>query len=122
LITATQPAAYPGQTNTNGSATMTVTPVGSISGPSTINTAGTYSWNVSASGCNATCTYQWQEIQVNVGGGWFNTTGTTSHSQNVQGAYGDFQLRVIITSNGQSYTTPQLYVTNNVGGGCNPDC
>jgi hypothetical protein len=124
LITATQPWSYPGQSNVNGSATMTVTPVGSISGPITISTAGSYTWTVSASGCNTTCTYQWQEIQVNVSGGWFNTSGTTSHNQNVQAAYGDFELQVIITSNGQSYTTPSIYVTNNIGGGggCNPIC
>jgi hypothetical protein len=122
VMTASQPPATPGTLVVNGTGTMTVEPAGSVSGPSTINSAGNYTWTVSGSGCNTTCTYQWQELQVDVSGGWFNAGTATTKTQNVQGAYGDFELRAIITSNGQSYTTPSLYVTNNIGGGCNPDC
>jgi hypothetical protein len=109
-----------------GTQTVNVLPYAHITGPQTLTTAGSYTWTANGSGCNTTCTFQWREAQLNVGGGMFNVTGTTTHNQFVQQAFGDFNMMLYVTSNGQTnYWTPIFGVTNNIGGGgtgCNPTC
>ena len=103
--------------------TAYIAPSSSISGPTQIQNPGTYTWTATSSGCNTTCTYQWQELPEVTGGTWGNTTGTTTHSQSVQTTSPSFQLRVVTTSQGQSSTSATYEVNNLSGGsGCNPDC
>jgi subtilisin family serine protease len=81
-----------------------------VSGPSELYTSGSYTWYANATGGNGTYTYQWQ--QSTNGTTWTNVgTNSTSYTRSVGLYYGGgFYLRVIVTSNGSSATSPAFYV------------
>lgn len=88
------------------------------SGDDFIDTPGLYTWTAHATGGNFTYSYQWQQSTDN-GAHWFNVgTNSTSYSDNIQ-SNGNFQLRVIVTSDGLSADSPINYVTVQLGG-CGP--
>jgi subtilisin family serine protease len=79
-----------------------------ISGPDYIY-AGTHSWQAVASGGNGTYSYQWQS-SLN-GSTWSNVgTNSATYTRSVGLRAGSFYLRVTVTSNGVSYTTPAFFV------------
>ena len=79
-----------------------------IDGPSEIYAAGTHSWSAYASGGNGSYTYQWQ---YSVTGTWTNVgTNSPTYSRFVSGTAPSFSLRVIVTSGGVSYTSPEFWV------------
>jgi Subtilase family len=78
-----------------------------ISGPSTISTAGTYTWYANPSGGNGTFTYSW-EYRVQ-GGTWTPVgCGCASYSRSVAAGNPDFELRVTVTSGGASASDTHL--------------
>ncbi len=81
-----------------------------ISGPSELYTSGTYTWYASASGGSA-YSYQWQH-RFGTSSTWTNVgTNSPSYSRAVGLYYGgEFYLRVIVTSNGSTATSPAYYV------------
>lgn len=106
--------------------TLHVAPTGTLNNPAApynqILNAGWYTWTVSPSGCNSTCTYQWK-IEDD---GTETVTGYgvgTSQSFYIDGSF-PFQFDVIVevTSNGEMSQVRQLGVYNNTGcdqhGGC----
>ena len=69
-----------------------------ITGPSSISTAGTHTWQANASGGNGTYTYAWE---YRVQGGIWSAAGTaSSYSRTVDRSDPDFELRVTVTSGG----------------------
>lgn len=86
----------------------------SISGPTFIDTPGTYTWTANAAGGDGTYSYQWQESTN--GSTYFNVgTGKTySESENSDAS---FYLRVNVTSAGQT-TSKTVHVT--VQTSCDP--
>jgi subtilisin family serine protease len=79
-----------------------------ISGPDYIYT-GTHSWQAVASGGNGTYSYQWQQ-SLNAST-WTNVgTNSATYTRSVGLRAGSFYLRVTVTSNGVSYTTPAFFV------------
>lgn len=88
------------------------------SGDNFIDTPGIYTWNALATGGNGSYTYQWQQSTDN-GAHWFNVgTNSTSYSENIQ-SNGNFQLQVVVTSDGLSMASPTDFVTVQLGG-CGP--
>ena len=79
-----------------------------ISGPDYVYT-GTWTWQAVASGGNGTYSYQWQ---YSVSGSTWTNVGTNSatYTRSVGPRLGSFYLRVVVTSNGTSYTTPAFFV------------
>ncbi|HEX8209134.1 MAG TPA: S8 family serine peptidase [Longimicrobium sp.] len=93
----------------SGGGTNPTNPVSAyISGPDYIYT-GTWTWQAVASGGNGTYSYQWQ---YSAGGSTWTNVGTNSatYTRSVGTRAGSFYLRVIVTSNGTSYTTPSFFV------------
>lgn len=87
----------------------------SISGPTSIYSAGTYTWQASATGGNGTYTYQWQYLPE-TGTTWSNVgTNSSSYSRSVGAYAGSFYLRVIVTSGGASVTSSEYYVYKDPG-------
>ena len=79
-----------------------------IRGPSLVVT-GTWTWEALASGGTGSYAYQWQYSRD---AGTWSPVGTNSptFSRYVGSWYGNFYLRVTVTSNGSSYTTPAFLV------------
>jgi subtilisin family serine protease len=74
-----------------------------ITGPSAIGTAGSYTWQASASGGDGTYTYSWQYRPQ--GGTTWTTVGTgASYTRSVALSDADFELQVTVTSGGQTAT------------------
>lgn len=89
------------------------------SGDDFIDTPGIYTWNAHATGGTGSYTYQWQQSTDN-GAHWFNVgTNSTSYSENIQ-SNGNFQLRVVVTSDGLSIASSTDFVTVQLGG-CGPE-
>ena len=65
-------------------------------------------WYANASGGNRTYTYQWQ-FHTEISTTWSNV-GTGGASYTRGSGLRSFYLRVIVTSNGVSYTFPAYYV------------
>jgi subtilisin family serine protease len=82
----------------------------SISGPSELYTAGTYSWQAHATGGSGTYSYQWQSSTD--GGTWTNVGSNSAYYSRSVGMYygGGFYLRVIVTSSGSTATSQAFYV------------
>jgi len=92
----------------------------SMSGPSVINTKGTYTWTANASGGVGGYTYQWS---VTYDAGPHYTLGTASSQQlTVYGDDGNFTMYVTVTS-GSDQASASKYVNNciNAGGNCPPN-
>lgn len=84
----------------------------SISGPTWIDTEGTYTWEAMPSGGDGSYTYQWS-VYWHEWGSW-QTLGTgKTQSLYVTEADGDFDIKVAVTSAGQS-ASDQLYVNNTI--------
>ncbi len=84
------------------------TPSANITGPTSITAAGTYTWQANASGGNGTYAYAW-EYRVQ-GGAWSAVGSGASYSRAVALADADFELRVTVTSNGQTGSDPSHLV------------
>lgn len=87
----------------------------SVWGPTHVDTEGTYTYSASPSGGDQSYGYQWY---VAYGGGTNWTALGTGSTQDVgvsQGQ-GDVQVRVVVTSAGQTAES-QLYVQNSIGCG-----
>ncbi|HEX8275353.1 MAG TPA: S8 family serine peptidase [Longimicrobiaceae bacterium] len=86
---------------------ISVPPVGVvIGGPSSITTAGTYTWQANASGGNGPYTYAW-EYRVQ-GGAWSPAGTASSYSRTVAVTDPAFELRVTVTSSGQTASDDHL--------------
>lgn len=80
-------------------AATTPTLVPTITGPTSITAAGTYTWNTTVTGGNGTNTYAW-EYRVQ-GGTWTSVgCGCASYTRTVSAGNPSFELRVTVTSNG----------------------
>jgi len=83
-----------------------------ISGDNVVTTQNAYTWTAQPAGGNGTYTYQWYVIWD---GAPYHTDGPLGTSQtqsmSVIPEDGNFSLRVVVTSNGQS-VWEQIYVTN----------
>lgn len=90
----------------------------STSGDNFIDTPGTYTWTATATGGNGSFAYQWQ-MSTDNGAHWFLVgTNSASFSDNIQSS-GNFELRVIVTSDGLGRTSSIDFVTVQLGG-CGP--
>ncbi|MGH7649704.1 MAG: S8 family peptidase [Gemmatimonadaceae bacterium] len=88
------------------------------SGDNFIDTPGIYNWSAHATGGNGSYLFQWQQSTDN-GAHWFNVgTNNATYSENIQ-SNGNFQLHVIVTSDGLSITSQTNFVTVQLGG-CGP--
>jgi len=88
------------------------------SGPTFIDTPGSYTWTATASGGNGPITYQWQE-SFNSGSTWFPVgTNANTYSEN-ENSSATFELRVMVTSGGLVATSSPLFITVQIGG-CGP--
>ncbi|HEX6371931.1 MAG TPA: S8 family serine peptidase [Longimicrobium sp.] len=77
-----------------------------ITGPSSISTPGTSTWQANASGGDGTFTYAWE---YRVQGGTWSTVGSgSSYSRAVATSDPDFELRVTVTSAGLTATDTHL--------------
>ena len=84
-------------------------PVGaSITGPTSISSAGTYTWQANASGGDGTYAYSW-EYRVQ-GGAWSAVGSGSSYSRTVALSDPDFELRVTVTSAGLTGSDPSHLV------------
>jgi serine protease len=89
-----------------------------VSGPTYIDTPGTYTWTAQASGGVGGYSYQWQ-VSYNNGATWGPIgTNSPSYSEN-ETANGSFRLRTIVTSGTRQATSNALSVTVQVSG-CSP--
>ncbi|HKV51851.1 MAG TPA: S8 family serine peptidase [Gemmatimonadaceae bacterium] len=89
-----------------------------MSGVGFIDTPGLYTWTAHASGGNNSYSYQWQ-LSTDNGVHWTNVgTNSATYSDNIQ-SNGNFQLQVIVTSDGLSTTSAITFVTVQLGG-CGP--
>jgi subtilisin family serine protease len=79
---------------------LTTPPLGvTITGPTSITTAGTYTWQANASGALGTYTYSWEYRVQN--GTWTPVgTGGATYSRTVATSDPSFELRVTVTSGG----------------------
>jgi subtilisin family serine protease len=85
---------------------ISTAPSVAISGPTTVSTAGTYTWTTSASGGNGTYTYAW-EYRVQ-GGAWTSVGTASSYSRSVAAGNPAFELRVTVTSAGLTGSATHL--------------
>ncbi|HEX7238842.1 MAG TPA: S8 family peptidase [Longimicrobiaceae bacterium] len=91
----------------------------SVSGPTSITSAGTHSWSAATQGGSGGFTYQW--TLHNYGLGTTQTLGTgSSQSVYLNPGDGDFTITVTVTSAGQTQSASQ-FVFNSSGGGCDPN-
>jgi hypothetical protein len=75
----------------------------SITGPTTIKTAGPYSWTANPSGGNGSYTYQWQASDD--GGAWYTVGSSKTYSRQISlESPRTLDLRVIVTSSGVQAT------------------
>jgi len=88
-----------------------------IAGPTLINVKDTYTWTAEASGGSGGYSYSWS---VHYPSGQSYSLGTAQSVQlTVFAGTGDFELRVTVTSGGQSIEA-MLAVDECIGGGCGP--
>jgi serine protease len=89
-------------------------PTTNITGTASITTAGSYTWSANASGGNGTYTYNWE---YRVGTGTWTSVGTgATYTRSVASGNPSFELRVTVTSAGQTASDTHL-VTVSIGGG-----
>lgn len=89
-----------------------------ITGPTFIDTPGTYTWTAHPGGGNGTYSYQWQE-SFNNGVSWSNVGGNSATYSETENSNGSFKLRVKVTSGSENVTSAALTVTVQVSG-CSP--
>jgi hypothetical protein len=118
--TTTITARYP--SGISVSRVVTVQPViTSVSGPTTVTTAATYTYTAPTTGCNTTCSYAWTVT---------SSTGTTTVEQPpavsgntlalaINSTSGNLTVHVTATSQGVASVSNALYTQNNISsGGC----
>jgi hypothetical protein len=90
-----------GLTGQDASHLVNIIPPGAnITGPASISSTGTYTWQANPSGGNGTYTYVWR-YRVQGDATWTVVgTSTPSYSMTVGGLNPDFELRVDVTSAG----------------------
>jgi aqualysin 1 len=74
-------------------------PTANITGPTSITTAGTYTWQANAAGGNGSYTYNWQ-YRVQGTSTWTTVGSGSSYSRSVATSDPAFELRVTVTSAG----------------------
>lgn len=85
-------------------------PTANITGPTSINAAGSYTWYANAAGGNGTYTYSW-EYRVQ-GGAWTAVgCGCPSYTQTVATTDPSFEIRVTVTSAGLTGSDTHLVGT-----------
>jgi subtilisin family serine protease len=88
-------------------------PCANITGTANITAAGSYTWSANACGGNGTYTYNWE---YRVGTGAWTSVGTgATYTRSVASGNPSFELRVTVTSAGQTASDTHL-VTVNIGG------
>jgi len=109
---------YTFSTSTSHSVTIAYDPVyASMTGDQTVCSAGTYQWQVNATGGTGSYAYQWSVYWVNTG--TTEELGTAqTQSLSVAAWQGDFQLTATVNSGGAT-NSAMTYVFNNAGSG---DC
>lgn len=99
---------------------LSTPPAVAIQGPSLVISAGTKSWSANASGGTGSDLYTWDFREA--GGSWFEVSSQQSYQTYVnQSDAPYFDLRVTVTSGGESSDTHRVNV-NIGGGGCPPFC
>ena len=69
-------------------------------GPGPVINEGNHTWTADAWGGNGSYTYGWQ---IDLGSGWVNLSNTSSsYTRSLDHTHPSFQLRVSVTSNGES--------------------
>ena len=86
-------------------------PVPTITGPSTVTTAGTQTWQVSSTGGNGSYTYSWQYRATGTST-WTTVGSGSSYSRSVASGNPDFELKVIATSGGLTGSDTHLVDVN----------
>jgi subtilisin family serine protease len=76
-------------------------PVANITGPSSIGAGGTYTWQANASGGTGTYSYSW-EYRLQGATTWTPVGSGSSYSRSVAATDAPFELRVTVTSGGQT--------------------
>ncbi|HEX6912638.1 MAG TPA: S8 family serine peptidase [Longimicrobium sp.] len=85
-------------------------PQGTVSGPTSITTAGTYTWTASATGGDGSYTYTWR-YRVQGTSTWSTVGSGTSYSRSVTLADADFDVLAVVTSAGvKSYAMVRVDV------------
>lgn len=93
----------------------------SISGPTFISTAGTYTWTASPAGGAGGYTFQWS--YRNAGSGtWTGLGSGQTQSRFISASTPNFTIRVVVTSAGRTASATQSVVNEMNSGGCNPFC
>ncbi|HEV2146831.1 MAG TPA: S8 family serine peptidase [Longimicrobiaceae bacterium] len=84
-----------------------------ITGPTSITSTGTYTWQANASGGNGSYTYNWE---YRVQNGTWSAVGTgSSYSRSVATSDAAFELRVTVTSAGQTASDTHLVSVSSGG-------
>lgn len=93
-----------------------------ISGPSTITSAGTYTWSAAGSGASAPYTYSWA-YRNQGSGNWITLSSGATTSRTVSSSTQNFTIRVTASSpTWQGTAVRTMNVASEIGGGCTPYC
>jgi subtilisin len=90
-----------------------------IDGETYITSPDEYEWEAFPSGGDGQYEYQWAVRYVEHGGGWGNLGTERTQKLNVAQGDGDIELRVTVTSGGETTQSPPFRVTNSIG--CFPE-
>ena len=88
----------------------------SVSGPTSLTTAGTYQWSANASGSSGIYAYSW-DASTNGGGSWSQVCGPSTNntcSRTVNHLSASFLLRANVSADGGSNTTASTSVSVNI--------
>ncbi|MGH7459228.1 MAG: hypothetical protein ACREKN_09160 [Longimicrobiaceae bacterium] len=88
-----------------------------IEGEGYITTAGSYQYEAMPAGGDGSYTYQWEIRYPDIGVGWDNLGTSKTQDLNIDEEEGDIELRVTVTSAGETAQTTR-YITNAIG--CGP--
>lgn len=91
-----------------------------IDGPSSISTAGTYTWSAPTSGGDGSYQYQWEQYSYNTDS-WTSLGTGSSQSIYVDEQTGSFDIKVTVSSGGR-IANDKLLVENFVSPPRDPDC
>jgi pimeloyl-ACP methyl ester carboxylesterase len=94
-------------------------PTASISGPTYVASAGTYTWTGNPAGGTGPYTYQWSYLPQ--GGSWTNLGTAQTQSRSISWTTPDFSLKVVVTDPVGSGSST-IFVDNGLSdpGGCGP--
>jgi len=108
---------------------VNVGPTGTLSDPtggtSWISSPGVYTWRITPIGCNPGCDYAWR-VESNDDGTWSLYGGGDEMDFYINNSFPySFNIAVEVTSNGQTRTVRQSFITNGTrecGNPGQPDC